>query len=73
MNVCPEILNPKELSKFLKIGITTTYRLLRTGKIKSARVGRQYRIRREAVLEYLLGQEQLGIWGGRLLSRPHLL
>ncbi len=56
MNVCPEILNPKELSKFLKIGITTTYRLLRTGKIKSARVGRQYRIRREAVLEYLLGQ-----------------
>ena len=45
-----------ELAKFLKIGINTTYRLLRTGKIKSVRVGRQYRIRREAVLEYLSGQ-----------------
>ena len=52
-----EVLNPRELASFLKIGITTAYQLLRSGKIKSVRVGRQYRIRREAVLVYLSGQQ----------------
>lgn len=50
-----DIFTVTELSKFLKIGINTTYALLRSGKMKSLRVGRQYRIRREAVLEYLSG------------------
>ena len=50
-----DIFTVTELSKFLKIGINTTYALLRRGKMKSLGVGRQYRIRREAVLEYLSG------------------
>lgn len=56
MESCPDVLDPKELSALLKIGITTTYQLLRKGSIKSVRVGRQYRILREDVLSYLSGQ-----------------
>ena len=56
MTMCSEVLDPQELSALLKIGITTTYQLLRSGKIKSVRVGRQYRILREDVLSYLSGR-----------------
>lgn len=48
-----EIITVKELSKLLRIGINNAYRLVREGTIKSVRVGRQYRIPRKAVEEYL--------------------
>lgn len=48
-----DVITVKELSKILRIGINGTYALVRTGKIKSIRVGRQFRIPRKAVLEYL--------------------
>lgn len=49
----PVVLTVKELAKFLRLGLNTVYALLKTGKIKSVRVGRQYRIPREALMEYL--------------------
>ena len=54
-----DVITVKELSKILRIGINGTYALVRTGKIKSIRVGRQFRIPRKAVLEYL-GQSDAG-------------
>ena len=48
-----DVITVKELSKILRIGINGTYDLVRTGKIKSIRVGRQFRIPRKSVLEYL--------------------
>lgn len=48
-----DVITVKELSRILRIGINGTYDLVRTGKIKSIRVGRQFRIPRKAVLEYL--------------------
>ena len=48
-----DVITVKELSKILRIGINGTYDLVRTGKIQSVRVGRQFRIPRTAVLEYL--------------------
>lgn len=48
-----DVITVKELSKILRIGINGTYNLVRTGKIKSIRVGRQYRIPRQAILDYL--------------------
>lgn len=48
-----DVITVKELSTILRIGINGTYALVRTGKIKSIRVGRQFRIPRKAVLEYL--------------------
>lgn len=48
-----EIMTVKELSQLLRIGINSTYRLVHNGTIRSVRVGRVYRIPRNAVEEYL--------------------
>ena len=49
----PAVLTVHELSKMLRIGINGAYQLVRDGTISSVRVGRQYRIPRKAVLQYL--------------------
>lgn len=49
----PTVLTVSELSQILRIGINGAYELLRKGEIKSVRVGRQYRVSRYAVLDYL--------------------
>lgn len=54
---CPTVLTVTELSQVLRLGINGTYNLLRTGEIQSIRVGRQYRVSRRAVLEYLNQQK----------------
>lgn len=43
----------KELAALLRIGINNAYQLVRDGTIRSVRVGRQYRVPRRAVDEYL--------------------
>ena len=48
-----DILTVRELSKLLRIGINNAYKLVRNGTIPSVRVGRQYRITRQAVLDWL--------------------
>ena len=54
----PEVtdwLTPKDLQHDLRIGERLCYRLLRTGRIPSVRIGNLYRVRKE-VLEELRGQ-----------------
>lgn len=48
-----DVVTVKELSTILRIGINGAYDLVRTGAIQSIRVGRQYRIPRQAILDYL--------------------
>ena len=43
----------EQLCAMLKIGRNTAYELLRSGKIKAVRIGRQYRIPKKWVIEYL--------------------
>lgn len=50
----PTIFTPAMLSKFLMLSRNTTYDLLRSGKIQSVKIGRQYRITAQAVKDYLL-------------------
>ena len=40
----------------LDIGRNTAYELVRSGQIRSIRIGRQLRIPRDAVVEFLNGQ-----------------
>lgn len=47
------VLTVRELAALLRIGINNAYQLVREGTIRSVRVGRQYRIPRRAVDEYL--------------------
>lgn len=51
------VLTIRELAKFLRIGINNAYGLVRSGKVRCVRVGRQYRIPRDAVEDYLHQQK----------------
>lgn len=53
MNDIPEVLTPEMLTAILKIGRNSVYSLLRSGEIRSVRIGKQYRIPKEALIEYL--------------------
>ncbi|MGM9552950.1 MAG: helix-turn-helix domain-containing protein [Faecousia sp.] len=50
----PLVLKVKDLPPLLKVGRNTAYELVRSGKIHSVKVGRVYRIPRDAVIDYLL-------------------
>ena len=49
----PLVLSVPEVARVLNLGRDTTYGLVRSGRIRSVRVGRQYRVPKAAVLEYL--------------------
>ena len=47
------VLKVDELAKILSIGRNTAYELVRSGKIRSVKIGRTYRIPLTAVEDYL--------------------
>ncbi len=49
----PATLRVEDLMPLLGIGRNTAYELIRSGQIRSVRIGRQIRIPREALLEFL--------------------
>lgn len=49
----PLVLRVDDLMEVLGIGRNATYELLRSGKIRSIRIGTNYRIPRDALEEYL--------------------
>ncbi|MBQ8359190.1 MAG: helix-turn-helix domain-containing protein [Oscillospiraceae bacterium] len=49
----PLIMTVEDLMPILLIGRNTAYELVRSGEIKSIRVGRQIRITRDALIEFL--------------------
>lgn len=50
----PDVLLPKDLMTILKVGKNTTYKILKNGIIKSIKVGRNYKIPKPFMVEYLL-------------------
>lgn len=58
----PDCVNAKELQQMLGIKRTKTYELLKDGKIKSIKIGKDYKISKLNVIAYLLGGEQ--VWQG---------
>ena len=49
----PMTLRVEDLMPILGIGRNTAYELIRSGQIRSVRIGRQIRIPRDALLEFL--------------------
>ena len=49
----PDVVSIKELTVMLNISKNTAYELLRSGKLKSIKIGKQYRIPKQFVIEYL--------------------
>ena len=52
----PLTLRVEELMPILNIGRNTAYELVRSGQIRGIRIGRQLRIPRDAVVEFLNGR-----------------
>lgn len=52
----PLTLRVEELMPILGIGRNTAYELIRSGQIRSIRVGRQLRVPKDAVLDFLTHQ-----------------
>ena len=50
-------LRVEDLMPLLGIGRNTAYELIRSGQIRSVRIGRQIRIPRDALLEFLDGRK----------------
>lgn len=50
----PDVVSINEFMQMLSIGKNTAYSLLQNGTVKSIRVGRQYRIPKQFIIEYLI-------------------
>lgn len=51
--------SPEEAAGILQLGLTSTYNLLRTGKLKAFRVGKIWKIPKLAIQEYILTESKL--------------
>ena len=60
MDNLPLALTVKEVAKLLGISRNTAYRLIKSKKLRSVRVGRQIRVPRSALEEYLNGGPDCG-------------
>ena len=51
----PDIVDISQMRKMLgNIGITLAYKLLKEKRIKSIKIGREYRVPKSCIIEYLL-------------------
>ena len=55
----PDVMTPKQVQVALNIGRTWTYRLLKSGKIPSFRVGKSYRIAKRQLIKYVKSQSKV--------------
>lgn len=54
-----EILSTEEACEALKVGMNSLYQLLQSGTLKGYRNGRVWRIPKESLIVYVLGQSGL--------------
>ena len=53
ISALPLILTVEDLTKIFAVGKNTVYELIHSGAIRSVRVGRSYRVPRDAIAEFL--------------------
>ncbi len=58
-NDLSDLITVEELCELLFIGKNAAYRLLNTGEVKAFRIGRVWKIPREAVCEYVRQKSRL--------------
>ena len=49
----PDIVSVEQVSEMLKIGQVLAYRLVRSGEIKSRKVGRRYIITKQHIIDFV--------------------
>lgn len=50
------VMSPSEVAKYLRVNFQTVYRALREGKLPGCKVGRQWRIKKSDLDQYLAGK-----------------
>lgn len=55
----PEILTAEQLMEMLQIGKVLTYKLITDKKIKAVKIGREYKIVKASVINYILSDEEV--------------
>ena len=53
-----DILTVNEVQEILKINRKTVYRLIKSKKFFGQKIGKVYRIPKQSICEYILGEEQ---------------
>ena len=48
-----DVLNAEDICKILNIGRNTVYKLLNDGKVQAVRCGRNWRISKQAIIDYI--------------------
>lgn len=54
-----DILTIPEVADILKIGISHAYKLVRSGEIKAFKSGKDWKISKQALIEYIIQQSNL--------------
>ena len=57
-NNYPDVVTVQDLCKMLNIGRNNAYELIRCGEIKSIKIGRQIRISKESIIEFIFKNEK---------------
>lgn len=55
----PEILSAEQLMEILQIGKVLAYKLITDKKIKAVKIGREYKIVKASVINYILSDEEV--------------
>ncbi|AEY65841.1 helix-turn-helix domain-containing protein [Clostridium sp. BNL1100] len=53
IDMLPEVLTPKQLAEFLQVSDQTIKRAIKAGKLNAFKVGKDWRIEKEAVKQWL--------------------
>ena len=59
-----DVLHPEDIQQILRIGRNTVYKYLADGEIKSIRIGNQYRIPKQYLIDFLYPQGTAQAVGG---------
>jgi excisionase family DNA binding protein len=59
----PDVLTIEETSKYLRVPLSSMYKLAQESKIPCQKVGRHWRFRREAIDRWLEASPKLGVTG----------
>ena len=54
-----DILTVEEISEILKIGMTQAYRIVRSGDLKGYKEGKDWKIPKQALKEYVISKSHL--------------
>ncbi len=54
-----DILTIEEISEILKIGMTQAYRIVRSGNLKGYKEGKDWKIPKQALNEYVISRSRL--------------